>query len=383
MKNKVGRNDSCPCGSGKKYKKCCLLSPDDIKKPGIPIEVIKKFQKHQHNEAERERLYGKTRPILHANFKGHKLVFVGSQLHWAKEDKWKTFQDFLLDYIKTALGSDWGNAELKKPFEERHQILKWYDAMCRFQQSQTKGEDGIYVAVPNGAFAAYLSVAYDLYVLRHHSALQKNIIERLRHPDQFQGACYELFATATCIRAGFSVEFEDEKDGSKKHPEFIATHKGNGQKVSVEAKSKHREGVLGYPGQQDTDEGVRLRVGGLINQALKKKSTHPLVIFVDVNVPPIVAERILGVPPPNGIAKALDQVAKGDNGKDLFNMILFTNHPHHYGRDDEPDPKKHIVSVISQNQKIILEYPQILLDLNQAALQYGNIPAEFPADFDK
>ena len=21
---KVGRNDPCPCGSGKKYKKCCL-----------------------------------------------------------------------------------------------------------------------------------------------------------------------------------------------------------------------------------------------------------------------------------------------------------------------------------------------------------------------
>jgi hypothetical protein len=21
---KIGRNDSCPCGSGKKYKKCCL-----------------------------------------------------------------------------------------------------------------------------------------------------------------------------------------------------------------------------------------------------------------------------------------------------------------------------------------------------------------------
>ena len=23
MKAKVGRNDPCPCGSGKKYKKCC------------------------------------------------------------------------------------------------------------------------------------------------------------------------------------------------------------------------------------------------------------------------------------------------------------------------------------------------------------------------
>ena len=22
--NKIGRNDPCPCGSGKKYKKCCL-----------------------------------------------------------------------------------------------------------------------------------------------------------------------------------------------------------------------------------------------------------------------------------------------------------------------------------------------------------------------
>ena len=23
VENKVGRNDPCPCGSGKKYKKCC------------------------------------------------------------------------------------------------------------------------------------------------------------------------------------------------------------------------------------------------------------------------------------------------------------------------------------------------------------------------
>ena len=23
---KIGRNQSCPCGSGKKYKKCCLIT---------------------------------------------------------------------------------------------------------------------------------------------------------------------------------------------------------------------------------------------------------------------------------------------------------------------------------------------------------------------
>ena len=26
---KVGRNDPCPCGSGKKYKKCCGMHEDD------------------------------------------------------------------------------------------------------------------------------------------------------------------------------------------------------------------------------------------------------------------------------------------------------------------------------------------------------------------
>lgn len=29
MGKKIGRNDPCPCGSGKKYKKCCLGKDDD------------------------------------------------------------------------------------------------------------------------------------------------------------------------------------------------------------------------------------------------------------------------------------------------------------------------------------------------------------------
>ena len=24
---KIGRNEPCPCGSGKKYKKCCIMKP--------------------------------------------------------------------------------------------------------------------------------------------------------------------------------------------------------------------------------------------------------------------------------------------------------------------------------------------------------------------
>lgn len=29
LSKKIGRNDPCPCGSGKKYKKCCLEKEDD------------------------------------------------------------------------------------------------------------------------------------------------------------------------------------------------------------------------------------------------------------------------------------------------------------------------------------------------------------------
>lgn len=32
VEDKVGRNDPCPCGSGKKYKKCCLLNTDEHKR---------------------------------------------------------------------------------------------------------------------------------------------------------------------------------------------------------------------------------------------------------------------------------------------------------------------------------------------------------------
>ncbi len=28
MKNKISRNALCPCGSGRKYKKCCLINSD-------------------------------------------------------------------------------------------------------------------------------------------------------------------------------------------------------------------------------------------------------------------------------------------------------------------------------------------------------------------
>lgn len=28
---KIGRNDPCPCGSGRKYKKCCMNKKEEVK----------------------------------------------------------------------------------------------------------------------------------------------------------------------------------------------------------------------------------------------------------------------------------------------------------------------------------------------------------------
>ena len=38
---KIGRNDPCPCGSGKKYKKCCLEKDQAAERarPAIPIQL--------------------------------------------------------------------------------------------------------------------------------------------------------------------------------------------------------------------------------------------------------------------------------------------------------------------------------------------------------
>ncbi len=40
--NNIGRNDPCPCGSGKKYKKCCYLKtqPHIEKQELIRLKII-------------------------------------------------------------------------------------------------------------------------------------------------------------------------------------------------------------------------------------------------------------------------------------------------------------------------------------------------------
>ncbi|GJM16739.1 MAG: hypothetical protein DHS20C13_20660 [Thermodesulfobacteriota bacterium] len=339
MKNKIGRNDLCPCGSGIKYKKCHGYS----KTSGIPIKkhIIPELLNTKSTQNEISNKLGKIRPSISFNTRDYKFVAVGNQLHYAKKDKWQTFHDFLFDYIKHCLSSDWGNRELKKVYNERHQILQWYKDLCDFQRSNKTSKAKIHTAIASGPVWAYLSLSYDLYLLRHHSALHERLISRLKDKHQFQGARYEVYVAASFIKAGFEIEFEDESDRSRSHCEFVATYKGSGVKFSIEAKSRHRQGVLGQKGKNKAPEDVKLRIGTLLRQALRKQASHPRIIFIDVNMPPEEA-KFFNTTWLKPLEKAVSQVeTEKIDGKPVPGAYLFsTNHPYHYVGNEKPVPSR-------------------------------------------
>lgn len=359
----VGRNRRCPCGSGLKYKKCCL------RRRGV-FETLAIKQRQESLRVER---FGKVKPVISGDVRGHRIVAVGDELHWSQD--WKTFPDFLFHYIKTVLGGGWGNDEITKPFSERHQIMQWYDGHCRFQAQQKPGKDGIHRARLNGISAAYLFLAYDLYTLRHHGALQRSLIRRLKIIDQFQGARYEAFVAATFIRAGFDIQYEDEKDGTRKHPEFLATHKATAETIAVEAKSRHRPGVLGRPGKREQDPKVGIT--GLLDNAIAKVSDKPYVVFIDLNLPPTPGQ-VFEKPWFQEIIQAISLKDDEYPAKHPYAMLVFTNVPHHYGEAGELDPARDILLVVSQAPSFPIMNPKVLEDIDVAVHQYGSIPNWFP-----
>jgi len=269
---KIGRNDPCLCGSGKKYKKCCLDKPSPSMSE-MPPEVKLQIEKMQAIQEQIRKQQGLGRPIISEEFQGYRFVASGSRVHYSK--KWKTFHDFLLNYIKTALGGDWGAAELKRTGAEQHPIIQWFVKASNYMRSQRKEGVEVQSALMTGSVSALLNLSYNLFLLEHNLQLQEKIIARLKNKQQFQGALYETYVCAVFIRAGFSLELEDEGDSRSSHCEFTATAPSTGKKYSIEAKA--RQPFKGNVG-----------VGRQLGLALGKKAAHKRVIFIDVNIPKLM-----------------------------------------------------------------------------------------------
>jgi hypothetical protein len=333
-----------------------------------PTEGLKALARKIADENERRRKYGLGRPIISIDFKGTRFVAVGNRLYHSKD--WRTFPDFLFYYIRHVFGGGWGEKELAKALPDRHPVAQWYDHLCRVQKKQAEDEgldeSGLYSVVPDGVVAAYVRLAYDLYTLRDHGKLQQQVLKRLRRADLFRGARYELLVAALFIRAGFDIAYEDEADGSKAHPEFVATHRQTGFVMAVEAKVRHRDptGMPSRPG-----------VGGLLRDAARKRTSHPFAVFVEVALPPESSPRPGWL---RAVQQELTAVGESLGEPTPFDLVMFTNIPHQYGEDGQPDPDKHFFAVWPRGKPRI---PEALVNaLGEAAKQYGNVPQEFPAD---
>lgn len=283
---KTGRNQPCPCNSGKKYKHCCGSLTDTPKRVPASPEIIRALEAHYAKERIRQKQQGLGRPIIAARFNDDQIVAVGKAIHWSK--KAKTFADFLGEYIKRALGSDWGNAELAKPLDQRHTLLQWYDAYCRYQATTITTPGEVSTAEVTGVVACYLGTAYSLYLLDHNVDLQARLVRRLKNSREFQGAYYELIVANALIRAGFKLTLEDETDPTTKHCEFAAVSP-TGRKYWVEAKMRAVAGLLGKDENDGTTDSNPLsQMVPHLNNALRKPAADDRMIFIDLNTEPAI-----------------------------------------------------------------------------------------------
>ncbi|MER8803203.1 SEC-C domain-containing protein [Mesorhizobium sp. M0018] len=296
---KIGRNQPCPCGSGLKYKKCHSAFVADL----APRKT--RLDSHEADEKIRQSQQGLGRPIVGARMDGYQIVAVGNTIHWSK--KWKTFPDFLHDYIKRKIGPEWGNAEIVKPFEFRHPLMQWYDVYAKYQAQMFKQDGEVHSSEVTGVVAAYLGTAYALYLLDHNAELQARFINRLKDIGNFQGAYYELIVASILIRAGFALTLEDEGDGAVKHCEFAAVSETTGKRYWVEAKMRSVAGQLGRTAADGGKDGKLLaKLIPHLNAALAKPAQDERLIFIDLNTPLLLVKD----GKPDWLEPAMDRLSK-------------------------------------------------------------------------
>jgi hypothetical protein len=335
---KVGRNQACPCGSGKKYKRCHGPYggvPVPLPNPtNVFADLNKSATGQDAAEFIRLKQQGKGRPIVAGKVAGHQVVAVGKEVHWST--KWKTFADFLADYMKKKLGAEWAKAELAKSPSERHPLMQWAFSCWEYQKETIKQPGEVVSAALNGVVACYLGTAYALYLLAHNVELQDRLLNRLKDVGQFQGAYYELFVASTLIRAGFTLALEDETDGSTKHCEFSASSQKTGKKYWVEAKMRSVAGMLGRTtADGGPDSKPFARMIPHLNGALAKPANDERLIFIDVNTPPKTDHN--GQPDwLEPAMRRLEQYEKAENTTGATAYVFLTNIAYHRDLTGQP-----------------------------------------------
>jgi hypothetical protein len=378
---KVGRNDPCPCGSGKKYKKCCL---DKDTQP-VPPEVIEYFQK---NRAKQEYLkqagihVNYVKPII---FKDKKVWALGDRIYPNCKQN-ETFHTFLIQILKKTLGYNWLQTQSKLATAERHFISICLEKLgewikCNEKTAEHVKKD-VWRAKPDGYSKSLLLLAFDICSLIHKQALPPSLLERLKSHDHYQGARYEIAIAAIFARLDCDIQFTDEESKNKRC-EFIATHRETGASLAVEAKSKRRSGVLHQTGPLSSKEKLlsARMIRRLFNKALEQNPKDvPFAIFIDVNspiTPNIPMNDKLWV---KDVKRLVDKKINGTKlPKYPLSAAFFTNFSYHYQTKNEAE-RGEAMGIIIPHPKFPPPNPEFFRYLQGALDHYGFVP---PIDIDE
>ncbi len=343
--------------------------------------------------AEFQEEYGLIDPVRYMIWDGVRVIAFPSRTLAAST--WINFNDFLVTYIRTVFGSKWYDAQLDRPHAEQLPVIRWHAHLRELERKIPKNSSGLREVAMDGPLRCLITLAYDLFLIEHHRSFSPELIERLRSPATFQSARHEASVASIMIRAGFRLAWEDESDNSEKHPEFIATEVVSGLKVAVEAKSVHRDGVLGSTQGHvpPTLDVVRPRkeaerVCGLVKKALPKARGLPYLVFVDLNLEASVAKKVATEWGPH-FNEILPQV---DTGYDacgvkegfIHNLLMVTNFAAQY---DAPGvPSNEPISFLHCPYQVHCRHPitdETIGRVEHGVQTYGAIPVWYPGLFDR
>lgn len=302
--------------------------------PAQVKQLIAKLQAKKTAEKEFVKRHGRARFPVYAETNRKLMLAIGNvlvrQTQEGPYDLLNVYHDTGIDLF----GEERIMAEMEAPFEQRHPAIQFLTVTV--EQNALDRVNGVFR--PTGCSAAYGRLGYDLFTVRDNAKLLAKLKGELLAPGNYQAARCELLVCSIAVTAGFEIHFEDETDNSRKHVEFLAEHRESGLTISVEAKSRHWYGVLGFKGGHPADPSAEVGIRGLLEKALRKRPPHPLYVFIDVNLPPGTEED------KTRWLKEVHQTVVDLYDEGAFNDsplcgIFFVNDPSHYiGKDQVSGP---------------------------------------------
>ena len=295
-------------------------------------DLLKELQRQLQASEDRRRIftetYGHIRPPMGVQSEGKYFVAIQGSIYKQTQEGPYNFLNVIHDHCLHFFGLDLLDAEAQKPIFERHPAIQWLHLHLKNRENSDAHNRH------DGFGAAWFRFAYDLFTIRDNAKLEEALRSRLICPSTFQAARYELKVAAICATAGFDLAFEDESDNSTRHPEFIGTDRFSGQRIAVEAKSRHRHGVLGFGTLQAQQPDPALGIRGLLLDAFRKHSSLPLYVFIDPNVPASTPPAMVSWE--RELQKTFcDLEAEGYLSPCPANAVLLTNDPSHYVGESE------------------------------------------------